>query len=498
MREKSLSTLGFIMNSLDVPTVSMAQFIHVDASLISKWKSGNRTLTGKSIYFDDIIHYLLMISQKSSHQILRSALTDLYPHNDLTDDSSLEPLLRLALSNPKSHKATKEHQLLTDGTNSVNSLVFEDNSGRRQAISKLLDYAEAMTLPGELVFIDSEEYHWMIEDTVFSKQFISRIEALLKRGFHAKFVIHYSSYRSRFFRLFNVYSSLIFDHNVEWYYYEYYDENIISFSFFLLNRAVSLLGYSAENTKSTTMVFTDSSLVIQHEILTTHIIDQCKNLFTRFNPSDFEGVVNDIFILSKKKSAFYTYLPAPAFMFARENLLREILEYNDLDNESVQKYLEISKKHREITSGYFSHHKGQPEPFVHIYQLEEMTRRAKTRPFVSGSLSIIGGKSMKITQQQYAQELRDLADGLLKYDNLQIVLVSEKDSVTLPSINCWCKKNIWMVQMDEQGFRLSEEVSIVNAASMTLERCIKKVPPERKEKSSVRKFLLELASELEK
>lgn len=82
-------------------------------------------------------------------------------------------------------------------------------------------------------------------------------------------------------------------------------------------------------------------------------------------------------------------------------------------------------------------------------------------------------------------------------DNLQVVLVSEKDSISLPAINCWCKENTWMAQMDKEGFRLSDEISIVNAASTALEQCIRKVPPERKEKETVRQYLLDLANELE-
>lgn len=104
-----------------------------------------------------------------------------------------------------------------------------------------------------------------------------------------------------------------------------------------------------------------------------------------------------------------------------------------------------------------------------------------------------GTKAAKVSMKQYASCLRSLADGLLKHSNLQIVLVSEEDYLPLPEINCWCKQNTWMVQMDEEGFRLSDESSIVNAASISLERCVRRVPPERKENDSVRKFLLELA-----
>lgn len=54
-----------------------------------------------------------------------------------------------------------------------------------------------------------------------------------------------------------------------------------------------------------------------------------------------------------------------------------------------------------------------------------------------------------------------------------------------------------MIQMDDKGFRASEKVSIVNAAAVTLERCMRKVPPERKNKDSIKNVLLELADSLD-
>lgn len=59
MKNRTLSMVGFFIDSLHIKTVSMAAALHVDASLISKWKSGKRILTDKSMYFDDVIAYFL-------------------------------------------------------------------------------------------------------------------------------------------------------------------------------------------------------------------------------------------------------------------------------------------------------------------------------------------------------------------------------------------------------------------------------------------------------
>lgn len=496
MRKKSFSTLGYIMECLNIQTISLSRALHVDASLVSKWKTGDRTLSGKSIYFDSIIDFLMEESKKSNHRLLKNALMDLYPHETIAEDSYIEPLLRQALTDTKAHGALNGQQKMLEGEKTVPTVIFEENLGRRAAIAKLLDYADAMSAPGEIVFIDSEEYTWLLEDSTFSETFTQRIETLLRKDFHAKFVIHYSSHKEPFVRLFNACSPLIFHRNVEWYYYEYYDENIFNFSFFILNRAIALLGLSAENGPSTTMVFTDTSLVIRYEALANQVMNQCSRLFSHFESSQFEEVIQSIHY-PINKGAFYSFLPAPAFLFAGKTLLKEILLDNGVDEKNIEKCLQLNHKLRQITASYFSDTVTPKEPFIYIFQLEEMLKRVRTRPFISESLTLLGGKSVKIRLHQYAQELRALAARLERYANLQIVLVSEKDGIALPTINCWARQNMWMVQMDYQGFRLSDEISMVNATSVTLERCIRKVPPERKEKDSVRRYLLDLAEELE-
>ena len=483
------------MECLDIQTVALARALHVDASLISKWKSGDRILTGKSSYFDEVVSYLMEESGKTDNQLMKNALRELYPHEEISGNVKVEPLLRQALTNIKYHSKPENRKLLAEGAESISLSVFEGNAGRREAIGRLLQYTEGMSVPGKIVFIDSEEYEWLLEDMKFARIFARKMEMLLKRGFQAQFVIHYSSYRERFVRLFETCSPLIFHRNVEWFYYEYYDENVFNFSFFILNHAVSLLGM-AIGRETNTMVFTDNTIVINHERMADYVISHCKQLFINFNPNQFKNVVDDIYTI-RKRGALYSFLPAPAFLSAKEELLREVMEENGIRGERLNECLNINRMLREITYSHFSHLEEKAETFVHILQLEEMVRRAKTRPFISCSLTLLGGKTVRVSVKQYVSCIRSLAEGLEKHENLQIVLVSEEDNAPLPEINCWCKQNTWMVQMDEEGFRLSDEISIVNAASITLERCVRRVPPERKEKAAVRKFLLELADELE-
>lgn len=499
MNKHKLSTLGFLLERLNVQTVALSRELHVDASLVSKWKSGDRSLNSKSIYFDDIIHFLMKESKKSSHQVLKKALSEVFPMEIIDSSDSPEPFLIQLLSNPRMVLPDIQKPFLTDAPHTAQVSIFEQNAGRRHAIDKLLSFAEDMPVPGQILFIDSEEYGWLLEDRAFSKRFVLRMIQLLDRGFTARFVIHFSSYRERFLRFFEICNLLLFHRNVEWFYYEYYDENVFNFSFFILNKAISLLGLSADQSVSTTMIFTDTGSIIQHEVLADSVICKCQKLFMNFDPGQCADVVRYISVI-RKRGALYAYLPAPAFVSTKTELLYEILKDNQIDSALIKHALSVNQLMRNLVHSQFRGLENRPERLILIFQLEEMTRRAKQRPFISCSLTLLGGKRVQVSQKQYARCIRDLAVSLEKYNNLEIAFMSETDNIPLPNItemNCWCKQNTWMVQMDQQGFRLTDEVSIVNSASITLERCLRKIPPERKEKEYVAAFLLDFANNVE-
>lgn len=49
MTERKLSTLGYLMDRLGLSTAALSRRLHVDASLVSKWRSGSRRLSAKSV-----------------------------------------------------------------------------------------------------------------------------------------------------------------------------------------------------------------------------------------------------------------------------------------------------------------------------------------------------------------------------------------------------------------------------------------------------------------
>ena len=128
------------MNGMNIQTTAMAQTLHVDTSLISKWRTGTRQLTKHSVYFDDVINYILTNDNNNSNTSLISVLKDLFPHEKFDDTQSIEHHLRYALSNESLKEIAPTHQQIFGNVKTVPVIVFNENDGRREALSKIFDF----------------------------------------------------------------------------------------------------------------------------------------------------------------------------------------------------------------------------------------------------------------------------------------------------------------------------------------------------------------------
>lgn len=498
MKSKKISTLGYVMDFLNIQTTAMAKALHVDPSLISKWKSGARQLTEQSVYFDDVIQFLMENSGYNDYRTLRSVLTELFPHEQFTEYSQLEKFLRYALSDKISDSTSDISQAMFGNVKTVPVMIFNEMQGRHDAVNKLFDYAESIADPGELTFIDTDSFQWIWKDLDFSQLFTQRLLKLLNKGYHATFAIRNSSSKENFRKFFDSCSPIIFHKNVSWYYVQYYDAPIIGFSLMLINHSISVIGMFTQETNLTTMVFKDSSVILQHEAFARNFIMNCIPLFEDFKPFDMPKIIADT-PRFRRKYSFYAFLPVPAFIAVDTGLLKEILYENKMEESSdtFQSVLELNRFFQELSGIHNSGAFSDNQETVLIFQIEKMLERAGKRTFESNSLTLSCRKKITIQPGQYAAELRSLADTLRSNPNVHIVLASEKDTVSLPYINCWCMQNSYMLQMYDKGFCLCDESTVVSVAFNALERCIHKVPPERKERQSVAGFLTELADELD-
>ncbi len=493
-RKKPISVFGYLMDYMNISAGAMASSLHVDPSLISKWKSGTRSLSERSAYFDDVIEYFF--SDPSAEEKLDLALNSLFLQTGITNDRDRELLLRKALSGNVSFAHEEmNHPIMNALSAKSNTLSFEDFSGKREAVRKMLDYAESMSSTGEITIVDAEEFKWLLDDEQFAEDFVSSIKRLLKKGFLCRFVIHYNSSKENYVKFFSLCSPLIFDRNVEWFYLHYLNKTVFNISIIMVNRALSLLTISSNNQFPVSTLFSDPSLVIQHEALVNYNMPACSSLFSCYKLLHFTNLVSNL-TGYRRIGAFFSILSAPAFITSRPELLKKILNDNHVSDDRKKICLDINEKLRAINADHYSNNAIFGHPYYLIFRIDKMLKRISSGSIVSRSLSLLCKKDITVKSRFYADQLRLTANSMLEHENLHVIIAREEDNLSLPSINCWCKQDTWLLQIDKSGFRVTEDPGIISSAFTSVLNSIEHIPSTRRDKRSVSRYLLELADQI--
>lgn len=482
MTEKKLSTLGYLMDRLGLSTAGLARRLHVDASLVSKWRSGSRRLNVKSVYFEEICAMLL----EQDGTALDDALHSLVLLKDSEDSPDTAVLLRRVLTD-RHFTVPRAFTLRTEAVCTAEIAVYTSGEGRRQAISDLLDVAEAMEMPGEMLYVDSEQSRWLLEDPVYAQEWVGRMLGLLDRGFIFRAALHFSVSVDGFVSFFHLCSPLIFHRNAHWFYHQYYDENIYWFSFFILEHAMSVSGMSMSTEQTPTTVYTDAYSILQHRNVFHMVLTSCRPMFMDLSTDMGREAVSRLNSSVRQGEKLLSYLPAPAFMTVEETLLNDILQENEVTGQAASRCREINRLLRAMTE----RHLAAGEEIIQILQLDEMQRRIRTR-YISTSLSLICKKQVVISPIHCARGLEELAGRMERYPFCRLFLTDGTDHICLPDINCWCHGTSWMVQMDAHGFRVCHESTLSGAAYITLEQGWRRVPPGRKDPAAVLSVLRSL------
>lgn len=485
MTERKLSTLGYLMDRMGLSAAALARRLHVDASLVSKWRSGSRHLNPRSMYFDDICSMLL----EQNEIVLSEALYSLMPLENPAAQGDTAARLRSVLAD-RHFTVPKALIVRTEALCTAEIAIYTSGEGRRQAISDLLDVAETMETPGELLYVDSEQSGWLMEDTAYAKKWVERMKRLLDRGFLFRIALHFSVSVEKFVAFFQICNPLIFHRNAQWYYHQYYDENIYWFSFFILEHAMSVSGMSMSPGQTSTTVYTDAYSVLQHRSVFHMVLSSCRPVFTSLSPLTGTETARQLLAGSPACSKLFAYLPVPAFIMADEPLFHEILRDNGITGTAASICRELNRSMRTMKEQHL-----QDGQFIQILQMDEMKRRLQAG-FISTSLSLLGSRRVVISPAQYARGLKELIRDLEQYPSYRLLLAAPEDEIRLPAMNCWCKDSCWMVQMDSQGFRLCREPTFCGAASIVLEQGWRRVPPGRKDSRAVAASLDALIQEL--
>ena len=157
--KKSKTNLEYLMSLCNIRGVEIAKALHVDLSLVGKWKNGARTLSPDSGYIKDLSQLLAERGREKIDALFSDVYKEDYNPEKFEDFikafiCSKDPLLMA--------KTVLHKDLDADYTSVYYSYIGRE--GRKKAMDYLISCAESIETSVSIYLYDSMCFDWLTED----------------------------------------------------------------------------------------------------------------------------------------------------------------------------------------------------------------------------------------------------------------------------------------------------------------------------------------------
>lgn len=435
--------LGLILELLGLSVTTVSNQIQVERSLVSKWKSGSRTLQPNSQYFERLVEYLLQVNEEVDPQRLVNLMLSAYGIGCGADQSP-EVL----------HKCLEQFLIGRSVPGVSQSLLHESNSklytaqisvlwglgGRREAMEILLEVAEGLEQPTQILILERERFSWLMSDWAAVVQFRGRVLRLLDRGFQLKVLHLLPTGQADGQPHFEPFLHLMFYQNVQEYFTHCYDGGLPGLSYYLLQGHLAIVGAGPLEGEVYSGIYRDPIMIRQYDRMISAAIEGSTPFFSAYIPQEGRRLPEIFRLFGPVPEVLYFYNYSPGFVLMDESLLQEVLEENQVDAGLIQALQDYLRQIQGMLAKV---------PSRHIYCQPKMEEQASQPRIYYGALSTMVGRPIYLDAQQYRRHLQSVLQRLESYKELQVALIPS-DVTAMDRRNFWCKEHQWVLLFEEE------------------------------------------------
>jgi len=175
--------LDLLMNITNTKNSSLAHYLNLDPSYISRLRRGERKFPKNIEYIEMISSYFsktLKVESEEERKAYREYITQwLRNDNDESVESLLIKYVDLENTNNQNYKKTET----TDKVNKNNDFeVYFGIEGKRKAVLKFLNLVLLENKPQTLLLFSDENLSWLIEDISFFREWSVLMHKIIERG----------------------------------------------------------------------------------------------------------------------------------------------------------------------------------------------------------------------------------------------------------------------------------------------------------------------------
>ncbi len=490
MEQQNLSRLGMIMDALNISGKELAAALHVDHSLVSKWRNNKRSLLPHSSHSQNLAEVLLAFQERSEHKILYPILRAYSPTADLEDPQKAQDVLRAWLTDrtPSSQRPLwagqyPEHQ----GWYDAQFRIWPDNAGRRRAVLDFLDQALAEPPGQTLQLISQEDMQWIVEDPEFVHSWQEKLRMVLQYG-HRIEVIHWVDRDPASIQpVLESWLPLHLTGRIQSWFYPSYVDLSYRLTLFLLKGRLALVGMqpAGGSSQRLTALYGDPISQTQYEAMFAQFVSECQPLVKTRPTTETCQLLDEL--LGQNSGAgettFWVSSLPPASAYS-SFLLAELMESNAVPAELRDRCHHYHRLVRE-------HWQGRGQRW--LVSLEALRAGLAANRLLNPELSVLTGQAIVLNGDQIRRHLAELQQHLLQSENCAMAFVETSAMTKAAPINLWIEENHAVVAWSEHP-QLSYsataiEPTVVRAFYQHYEERWNSVPRIQREPESVARHL---------
>jgi len=488
-----LSRLSILMKTFGILGKDLSEILHVDSSLVSKWRVGRRKLKSKSIYVEKIVDLVMELDRSNNFNNVYKLLANNYKNIQSSSENEIKLFLKSWLTSESSEDQKDSQFNKLKSMNRVDMGIFykfHGSEGRRQAIMFMVDYAINHAPGIERFSYTRESADWFYEDKEFLDKWKEKNCLFLKNGNFIK-VIHPvdRTYKNTAISILS-WIRLHMTGMTRALYIPNYVEGSPMFSFFLIPDHLAIFSmYSNEYSKDLiTYLTNDATFLESIKDVIQDFFDKSIPMFKRYRFESNKDFSNDLIDILKAKKVKYFYCSTFLFLPLSESLIKEILEYNNnTSQKQISRYIElygiISRLNLSSLSRY-------------LINLERLQEKLNSDNIVLDSFSFIMGETISVSKELFVKVVTEVNKYIQKIDNIEVGITDSPLLYDLDNINVLTQENtcsnFFCADQEIPLFLMTKELTVVSSLFFELEKVWRSIPSLNRNKEFVCNKIQEL------
>lgn len=430
--------LTLIMRIFRIRVNDLATILSVDASIISKWRSGARTLSPTSHYLREIAEYIVSLDQKQNHHRIRDLLASDYeiPEN-CPKEQMVVYVINWICSNDSNSDFVLEDMLHSRHLMKAEQLYYwNGKEGRRNAVLYYMRYAISFSPGVELMSYSTESNEWFREDPEYLSKWFQLVKEFLSKNNSIRIIYPVNRNYHETAISIGLWLPIHLEYGVRGRYLRRYNENPSMLQTIMTNPGkMTLFGFSPDNADPSlcnTWTTNSSALCTAYDKILKRLGAQAVSIFSRYT---LDGATHSRRPFAEEHLTIFEDNGICYFYNGFEHMMPFILE----ERPDFLDHCFNSPEEREFTLSYLQtmlDFEKKNECYFIIDQ-DVLLDYLKMPEIKSDLLSLLNGREIRVTNEDVREYVGYFLSVLKKYDNFYAAVTDSSSGHAFRGLSIW-------------------------------------------------------------